>query len=167
MLRRTLTLTALALLVASGAMAQNWKSNTTASGDGFHVQEIVFTPGNIDTANFLDAPADTLDDSLVFTSPAFAVKKPWSIVTGRMFYSTQDTVSTIDTLGYSIQAKFESDYDSTWWTLATCVKFDEDQMNTIPASANIKGYADTDSISGIGDYFRLRVAIIAEAVRVV
>jgi len=161
MFRRTLILTALALVVmASGATGQTWKSHTTAKADGFLVQEITFTPGSIDTANYLDGAAAFVNDSLIFTSPAFAVKQAWTTMSGRAFYQTQDTVSIIDSLGYLLQSKFESPYDSTWWTIATCAKFDEDQMNTVPASADIKAFWDADSI-GVGDYFRLQVALVS------
>lgn len=163
MVRRTLTLAALVLLFAvSGAMAGQWNVKQIDGNDGYVLKELTFTPGTIDTADYVGLDeAGEVNDSLIFTSPLFTIRHLWTVAVGRVFYVTQDTLSTIDSIGYDLQSKFESDYDSTWWTIATCAKADEDLINTNPASADIHAYFDADSL-GVADAFRLRVALIAE-----
>jgi hypothetical protein len=163
MTRRATILTALVavLVMASGAMGQSWRVRTGTHNDGFVVKKITFEPGSIDTANYLDGEAALVNDSLIFTSPAFTIKQPWTVCQGRLFYETQDTVSVLDSIGYILQSKFENQYDSTWWTLATCAKADEDLINTNPSTADLKVYWDADSL-GVGDYYRIQVALMAE-----
>lgn len=147
------------LFTAATARSAEWSIDHRQTRDGFKSVVLTFTPGTIDTADFLVGA--NVNDSLIFHSPEFAVQVPWTVCAGHLFYTTQDTVSTIDTIGYLLQSKMNDKGDSTWWLQATCTKADEDLINTNPASADIKAYADADSV-GLGDLFRVRLAIIAE-----
>ena len=161
---RTLILAALVavLCMASGAMAGGqWEVERLRAINGCLIEQITFTPGNIDTANHIGVDiAATVNDSLIFNSPIWTVAQPWTVAWGRVFSVTADTLSTIDSLAYDLQWKFESDYDSTWGTVAKVVVFDEDLMNTNPGTADMKAYFDADSVWA-GDQFRLRVSLVA------
>jgi len=150
------------LFAASGAWADTQVKVSSSTGrDGFVGKRLTFTPGNVDTSLTRFIVADLVNDSLIFHSEPFTVLTPWTVAWGRLFYRTQDTVSTVDSIGYELQVKFASEYDSTWHPFATCVKADEDLINTTPISADIKAFADADSVV-FGDYFRVKFALIAE-----
>jgi hypothetical protein len=146
-----LALAAVLCCMASGAIA----------GDGYFQKVITFTPGTIDTASYLDGADDTANDSLIFYSPTFGVSTPWTVCKARLFYKTVDTTSTIDTIGYEIQSKFDSPYDSTWWKIGGIAKAEEDVINTTPLSMTSTTYFDVDTV-GIGNLFRVKFAIVAE-----
>lgn len=154
---RALTLLALTamLVVAFGAMPQ-----AVWGGDGFSTRVVTFAPGSVDTVNFLDGAAAVVNDSLIFYSDPFTVNEPWTVCKMRLFAETADTVSTIDTIGYAIQSKFGSRFDSTWWTIGTNAKAEEDKINTTPVSMTSTAWFDADSV-GIGDLFRIKFALVA------
>jgi hypothetical protein len=147
----TVALVAVLCCMASGAVA----------GDGYFQKVITFTPGTIDTASYLDGADDTVNDSLIFYSPTFGVTQAWTVCKARLFYKTVDTTSTIDTIGYEIQSKFDSPYDSTWWKIGGVAKKEEDVMNTKADSMTSTTYFDADTM-GIGNLFRVKFALIAE-----
>lgn len=162
--RATILLTALVLCLgmASGAKSENWKVSRVQDKSGFAVLKVTFEPGDVDTANHVGLDVATkVNDSLMFYSPGFTVPQPWTICAVRCFWETQDAVTTSDTIGYDLQWKFSDSHDSTWNTAASCAKADEDLINTNPATADLKAYAHADSV-WIGDYLRLKVALIAE-----
>lgn len=135
---------------ASGAMA----------GDGYFQKVITFTPGTIDTAGYLDGAAALVNDSLIFYSASFGVTQAWTVCKMRLFYKTADTTSTIDTIGYEIQSKFDSPYDSTWWKIGGIAKQEEDVINTSPGITSSTTWFDADSV-GIGNLFRVKFALVA------
>lgn len=153
MTRRALSMLALVavLCMASGAMG----------GDGFFTKVITFTPGTVDTADYLEGVLETVNDSLIFYSPTFGVVTPWTVCKMRLFYKTVDTTSTIDTIGYEVQSKFDSPYDSTWWKIGGIAKQEEDVINTSPGIVSSTTWFDADSV-GIGNLFRVKFALIAE-----
>lgn len=154
MTRRALVLLALVavLLAASGAMA--------GDATGYYQKVITFEPGSVDTASYLDGAAAVVNDSLIFYSQKFGVTQEWTVCKARLFYQTQDTISIIDTIGYALESKFDSPYDSTWWTIGTVTKKDEDQINTLPLTMTSSFWFDADSV-GIGNLFRVKFVLVA------
>jgi hypothetical protein len=148
-------------LIGLALVAVLFAASGAIGGDGFLTKVITFAPGTIDTANYLDGAATKVNDSLIFYSEPFTVGTNWTVCKARLFYQTVDTISTIDTIGYAIESKFGSRFDSTWWKIGGVAKAEEDVINTTPLSMTSTTWFDADSI-GIGDLFRVKFALIAE-----
>ena len=163
-MRRILIAALIVLGVSSGASAEvEWDIEKSFARDGSAAIKITFAPFTIDTSSYLDGAAATVNDSLIFDSPLFVIPSAWTVAWCKGFYISgyQDTVSTIDTIGYLLQTKCADQSDSNWHRIATCAKADEDQINTLPVSFDMKAFADADS-TFMCDAYRLRIAIIAE-----
>lgn len=162
---RTLILSV--LLVALGwasGNAASWNIEKTSQRDGCMIVELTFTPGTVDTSDFVGVDvADNVNDSLIFYSPLFTVPTNWTVAWCKGFYEAtyQDTTTTVDTIGYRMQTKCEDVSDSVWHQIAICEKADEDQINNAPTSFDMKAFADADS-TYIFDAYRLEVSLIAE-----
>ena len=164
-MKRTLILAAWLTLGAwVSADAASWKFERVFSRDGSAVMVVEFIPGTVDTSQFVGVDvANNVNDSLIFNSPPFDVQATWTVAWVRGFYAAgfQDTTTTLDTIGYLLQTKCEDLSDSAWHQIAVCAKADEDQINNLPATFDMKAFADADS-TFICDAYRLRVALVAE-----
>lgn len=155
MIRRALIGAALVavMFAASGASGQVFGGTAV-------VKKIAMDMKFIDTANYLDGAAALVNDSLIFYSQTFGVSKDWTRCVARLLVVSGDTVFAADTIGFAIQSKMDTPYDSTWWTLATMTKKSEATIHSAPGTSTIRAYSDADTV-GVADLYRIKLAIMA------
>jgi hypothetical protein len=135
MQRRATILTALVavLVMASGAMA----------GDKFFVKTTNLSfPANIDSSVFCDTA----------TSRTFGVDREYSEIVGKIYRVTVDTIFDKDSVSFSLEAKVDDDYDSTWYTIwATAAPLEDDNVGGVQTTINVQM---ADSSASIWNEFR-------------
>lgn len=156
MIRRTLILAALALLLASGAMAQRWNGNHTV---------ILKTPRG-DTADFLDESGTACDDSLDY-SVTFETGWQFSWITGQIVQTVLDgndsTGFAADSVDFKLQTKMADDSATVWWTIWTSglqpiAGFDSTAGYGRGAGGRV--YVPPDSMTSMGEQFRVLYHIV-------
>lgn len=134
-------------------------------GDGVFTYTAIIQPGTVDTINHISGDVATkVDDSLTFYSKAFRVPVAWTVVKTRLVRIVADTVFDADTIGYAIQSKLAHENDSIWSELAVMTKLKENTLWNLAggyAGRTLRAYDDADSVRA-GDYFRVRLELIAE-----
>lgn len=109
MKRRTAILTALALLVASGAWA----------GDKSFIVKVPFIVHQADTADFLDESGTAMNDTAIYYTESFGVTKDFSHIIGHVVQTVTDSATATgfaaDSVAFRLQAKVGHDSATTWW----------------------------------------------------